>query len=222
MTPFPIPNLPTDNLYKFYALSGIFIAIFSLTAILLTSSGLEREIRNLELKEQTLKLDSLYYQDYSVQLDAQYDKIEDMLKSFPSPDSVRINHRKEYLQQLVDIRSDPSWREYLEFIFKYEDKIVPGQSELKEIDEILEEMEVSAKNLELKTAELKITKSGLRYEKKKLTWIYVFGIIFFLFGSLLSFLGFRLWKNRVQKLIDKKNKIELKLLKQELKNNSQS
>ena len=30
VNPFSIPNVPTDNLYKFYALSGIFIIIFSI------------------------------------------------------------------------------------------------------------------------------------------------------------------------------------------------
>lgn len=30
MNPFTIPNLPTDNLYKFYSISGIIIILFTL------------------------------------------------------------------------------------------------------------------------------------------------------------------------------------------------
>jgi len=31
MNPLSIPNLPTDNLYKFYAISGIVLILFTLT-----------------------------------------------------------------------------------------------------------------------------------------------------------------------------------------------
>ncbi|GGG33413.1 hypothetical protein GCM10011344_37840 [Dokdonia pacifica] len=217
MTPFSVPNLPTDNLYKFYALSGIFIAIFSMSIILLTSFELEREIRNMELTEQKLKVDSIYFKGYRLELESKYKTINNVLRSFPEKDYTE-NSRKEYQQNLANIQADPKWREYLAFIFKYEDQIIPGQSELKEIDKILKEMEIASKGLELKKVELESIKRGIKYEKNKLKFIYLFGSLFFLIGSMLSFFGFRLWKNRIQKIIDKKNKIELRILKRELKN----
>ena len=45
-----LPNLPTDNLYKFMALSGLFLIIFSFTLVLLQanrSQDIHRELKRL-------------------------------------------------------------------------------------------------------------------------------------------------------------------------------
>jgi len=50
MSSFPIPNLPTDNLYKFQALSGLTLLIFSFAFIVLFT---------IEVKNEAIKLDSI-------------------------------------------------------------------------------------------------------------------------------------------------------------------
>ncbi|GAA3622905.1 hypothetical protein [Flavivirga jejuensis] len=42
-----IPNLPTDNIYKFFALSGLFIIIFCITSTELKVSDIESDMDNL-------------------------------------------------------------------------------------------------------------------------------------------------------------------------------
>jgi hypothetical protein len=220
MTSFPIPNPPTDNLYKFYSIAGIVITIFSLTTILVSSFTLEKQIRELNLFEKKVEIDSLNFKSQLNNLDNKLLDLNDKLESYPLGDNKEIYSHENYLQKLIDLQKDPEWRNYLEFFYKYEDHIIPGKIEIKEINSIKNEMKILAHELDIKQLELRLTRENLKSERMKLRVIYCFGIVLIIGGVLLSIFGFKLWNSRVQKFLDEKQILELKILKSELEKES--
>ena len=53
----PIPTLPTDNLYKFMALSGLAILIFSLVFPVIRMSEIKLKMVELEIQGEILKIE---------------------------------------------------------------------------------------------------------------------------------------------------------------------
>jgi|TARA_R110002110_G_scaffold401127_2_gene617868 uncharacterized membrane protein YraQ (UPF0718 family) len=145
-----IPNLPTDNIYKFFALTGLFIVIFSIitSEIKLTDNQTDLDIYGAQATEL----------EYEVQ---------------------RLNSRLE---------KDPHNQVY-------------NSKEL--VDEL------KFKNFKLSNTNELIGKKLDRF-KRTFHWL-LFGVII---GSIISFLGFIYWYNRVQRFLDYKLKLECELKKE--------
>lgn len=50
----PIPTLPTDNLYKFTALSGVVMIIVAIVIVYLTMTGIDKQTQNTGFKQATI------------------------------------------------------------------------------------------------------------------------------------------------------------------------
>ncbi|MEM6515800.1 MAG: hypothetical protein AAF688_06420, partial [Bacteroidota bacterium] len=123
---FSIPSLPTDNLYKFYSLSGLVVLLFSLIFLVIQYDDLINSIDTLKKDVDLLELESDFLSDDIESLNekeaylrsslAEYDISRDFSKS-------KYEHFSEFIKNL---QNDEQYRDYIEFTFKYEEFIIPG------------------------------------------------------------------------------------------------
>ena len=73
---------------------------------------------------------------------------------------------------------------------------------------------------ELKQTELESKNEELKDNLKKFKSFFIFGIYLMIQGFVLSVIGFKRWKSKVQDLLDEKLELELKILKNEIKKSS--
>lgn len=92
-----LPNIPTDNLYKFIAISGLAIFLFGLYLFNSTQSELLLEINRLKLEQEILQLSN-----------------DDFNKK--SLDSLEFNHQAQILQKKVD-QLPKTYKGYLTLTF---------------------------------------------------------------------------------------------------------
>lgn len=116
------------------------------------------------------------------------------------------------------------YRNYLKFLFDYEDKIVPERKELKKGEAKLAKIQRMREELMNAQADFAAKRAQIQDKIKQETKWYWINIIGMCVGSVLIYWGFRLWYQKVQRPLDIKIELENKLLrsdinKQQLENN---
>lgn len=71
-----IPNIPTDNYYKFLSISGITIIMISIIFCYVERNNLINEIENIELHTIKLNLETKFLQEDSFKLDNEMDSLQ--------------------------------------------------------------------------------------------------------------------------------------------------
>lgn len=71
-----IPNIPTDNYYKFLSISGITIIMISIIFCYVERNNLINEIENIELQTIKLKLETKFLEEDSFKLDNEMDSLQ--------------------------------------------------------------------------------------------------------------------------------------------------
>lgn len=174
-----IPKIPTDNLYKFKALSGIILIIASLFVFIY----LEKD-----------KYESL------IEI-AKYSELS-------SIDSTQINDSIIYYEKLLDIKETAFKQKYkFHHDSLYIENPVLNSSMIKDIENIWN-IKLKIQNLrsksEFRNTELRIQNKIENIKEIFYKFSYVVLIILGGFGILLSIFGFRQWYVRTQKYFDKK------------------
>lgn len=195
-----IPNLPTDNLYKFLALSGLALFIFTLYLQLKNSSELFKEIDQIKIEVKLLDQDSILlnhrieeikekqyilleyfvekYTDLKIYIDPKIypDLVKSISNNKPKSDSI-LTYNAIYSMALRDPELQPL---YVEYKSMYEDNLNWT-------------IEYSKKMIE-KDEQLKLLKGkGIRLK--------IYSIIYGLFGLLglyISYKGFLNWYLKIQ------------------------
>ena len=218
MNPFTIPNLPTDNLYKFYAITGVSISLFSFVFVILCYLNLINDIDNLNARTEILTLEAIFlkedikeYKNLKVELTEEYKSYE-----FPPADSIGNKYELRKFQ-LEKLRTDSSYRDYLKFLEDYESQVFPILKTAKELLELGENIISAKRKYELKDSELQYKREKSKKKLLELVLIYIIGVIALFYGYKLARKGFRLWKINVQEIIDEKLKLELEILQLKIK-----
>ncbi|WP_321997483.1 zinc ribbon domain-containing protein [Draconibacterium orientale] len=176
-----IPNLPTDNLYKFIALTGVLLFVLSVFYPVYQKTKIRDEIsiHNGEAKK----------------LDVEREKLKNKQKEIKS--QVKILDKKINLDN-NSIVSDT---------LIVRTKIVGGSKELvdlsSQIDKLIEEYLTLKLELDIKTIEINTKLEIVENKKYDLDTIDEASNIFSPASLLLAFVGFLLWYERTQKLQDK-------------------
>lgn len=154
-----IPNIPTDNYYKFFALSGI---VISITCVILffnqyniindALDKIEIEISQFEIERKFIEEDSLV-----LQKDINLAQISDSSLSNFNIDSVITEFFKS---NVASLQRDKNQRDFFDFLFKYEDKIIPILPKYRKLKESFAE--------QLKMRRALIQKSALINAKLKI------------------------------------------------------
>lgn len=195
-----IPNIPTDNLYKFMALSGVIIVLFFISVFILRLAQINENLskENIEIEELIFERLLLQEKDSVLMIEIKdlrdaYDKYK-----FNSKDTIIV------LDDLIKSLKDPEHREYLKFFYTYQSEIIPEQKLLNDLNQRIKLREENRNLLRIKGNLITIKNSQIKSDIKSLRrfiWLMAIGCFS---GYYLASRGFRLWYNRVQKYLDKK------------------
>jgi hypothetical protein len=195
-----LPNLPTDNLYKFMALSGLSLIISMIILFAHENSKLSDRYErfSFDLTQSKIEKETLYCR--KIKINEEIEKLEEKVNNYEIDSS--ILSEKINLKELKESLNDKDHRTYLEFLFKYMDCIIPEKKEAEIIDKKIEELETIEDKLREKDAYIEHYKFFIEINNvliKRLEWV-VFFLIFV--GSVVSVKGFSLWYRKVQKYLD--------------------
>lgn len=217
MTPNDITTLPTDNLYKFYSIAGIIIVIIALALSYIPVFDLLDKIHKLELESAKVDMEVKFLNEdveiYEIKMEKLFNELSELDISSKSNNTAY----DKFIEKLNNIRTNPEWRTYLEFIYKYEDKVFPEIAKYNEIKELENKIIDASRKVDLKIEKQRFVSKKIKFEIWKSVFIGLICSISLYFGLNLAIKGFDLWKTRVQDIIDRKNEIEISLLEADLK-----
>jgi len=200
-----IPNLPTDNLYKFIALSGLVILAFSVTyplhldqkvMILYDEYSLEKDQTRLEEDRLRYSIKALRESTEALQ--------EKLSKVVISNEEVVSN-----ISAIKENLKNEEYREQVKFMHEYGDSVIPYRSETIEKNKHTKELQDEIHQLKLKEiyiANLEERINHLFKRRKVLNFISWIGSVL---GGVLAGVGFILWYFKVQQVLDLKLKFEM-------------
>lgn len=203
-----LPNLPTDNLYKFIALSGIIILLLSITTPQIMLNKIadniieeETELRRWQLEIEFLKEERQFVTDKMALVDSMRSKY-----------NLNIDEQANIsTQEFIDRLYDQDYRNALQFFYNNREKIFPSWEISNEIIKQLNDLSDAYKQIRLKKFQIDRNFEIIKKNKQKTItywWLFIVGTII---GLIMSFFGFYFWYVRVQKYLDKKLYYELKI-----------
>ena len=205
-----MPNLPTDNLYKFIALSGVLLSITIIVLMYSTMGNLTDEVTKLETEVGELS--------FGISLsESRMNLITTKLKQLDKETTKKFGINKTLkdstdFDKFIDSFHNPEQREYYKFIVTYRDNIIP---ELKEYEKLFErriEIDKLNDDIKLKNHQLRRKNEIL---KEKLNHIKLYAFLWFIglvVSAIMISVGFTFWYFRVQIFLDYKLKAETKIL----------
>src|ERR1035437_4077886 len=141
-----IPDLPTDNLYKFISIFGLIICLYSITIPFLKLNSIEIEVQNnngeANLLEQEVK--SMEGDDRAI--DYKIREIRNELGKYKYDTTSLIIDLEKYKKQLYK----KDYRDYIEFINKYEEIVFPVTKKIKELDSLVEKQKSNKREIQKK------------------------------------------------------------------------
>jgi hypothetical protein len=198
-----IPNLPTDNLYKFMATSGVVSIIVCLILVSITSNDKHKEFNNIYTEYLLLdyeigvlhEKDSILFKDIST--------LKNKLSKYQTQ-----NEKQEDIE-LGDIQlfySNPENRDLFIFLQKYHNEIIPEALDFQNLQlkesQLVENRENLHKKEILLNERYRIWKEA-HNRNEIIIWVLIVTAII---GSNLAVWGFSFWYNRVQIYLDKQIK----------------
>lgn len=222
MNPLNLPNIPTDNLYKFNSLSGIVLILFIFTTLTFSLFKIQDDIDdkkksvamvNVEVEYLTMKVNELraFQSGLNKRLNTEnlgYKRIDSIINLNQQP----LNR----IERINVMQFSPEYREFLQFFYDYNDFIFPENEISKEIVAMAEELELIENEIKLKLAKIDIENEILMRRIWEIVVLIVCGAVFISISLRMTFKGFRLWKENVQDPMDKKIKMEIELMEFEL------
>lgn len=211
-----LPNLPTDNLYKFISLTGILFVVFFFVYPLTRIDRIRNKQISLDAELSMLNASNEIFDAKLNSFGKDVKTLEKKIKdNYGKSDSLSKYENKPRINlvELLNNLHDKEYREYIKFTFDYEKKIIPEKFEL----ELLKRMSDSIREIENKQ---KLTLVGIKSKNAQISenikqengWIWA-EILGFTLGLILIALGFKFWYNKVQIPLDEKLKLEVELLK---------
>ncbi len=211
-----IPNIPTDNYYKFLSLSGVLIMVTSLFIGLTEYNSISTDIDNIDLEVTKLKLDKKFLIEDLKKVEIQIDDLQKSTDVHNLNDSYEENFIFLKSNQ-TSIQNDKNFRDYIEFIFKYKRELMPEIIKAEKIKIDIAKQKKFDREIQIKQATIEFKTKLLR--SKANTWYFmsITCVIFFISGQFISKKGFKNWYLLVQKPSDEKLKLEVDELKKKIR-----
>lgn len=192
-----LPNLPTDNLYKFFAITGLLILLISIGSYITSFNNLNRDIIEFMKKLDLLEIEINYHHDDIIELDKIlktdfYSKLDTSVLNRYEKDTIR-NARTSLIKYKYFLNSLPS-----------------TDTNLKTFTSLVMESIKNYRMIENKVVEINYYDKRISQNKSLLTGHCILSIIGLIFGIYLTFKGFFNWYFKYQKYQDKLIKKESK------------
>jgi hypothetical protein len=188
-----IPKIPTDNLYKFKAISGIVIIIISLASITYNTINLFSELFELNYEWDIIQFEA---KTLSHDINSIYDVVKQ--KSSNLPDSIQ----EQIFNGGTDVTSDSNSFSVLIWDYMLESNQIHDPSEIAIIKAV---KLLTEKNIEIKRKGYEL----LYLEKKRQMSLIIFiahsviTLLLLIWGGKLAIFGFHSWYYKLQKYQDK-------------------
>lgn len=207
-----IPNIPTDNYYKFLSLSGILIMVVTMFFCVNQQNSLSTEIENINFELTKLELERKFLTEDSKKVEIQIEDLEKHANKIDvkAPDKEVSNFFKF---NQTSIQNDKNFRDYLEFLFKYKEEMIPEITKAEKIKIELEKQKKLERELQFKIVSIDLKTKLLGSKINTSLFINVTGVLFFVGGCIISRRGFKNWYLLVQKPSDEKLQLEVDELK---------
>ncbi|MEW7292870.1 hypothetical protein [Aquimarina sp. 2304DJ70-9] len=228
MSLFNIPSLPTDNLYKFYAITGLTICVITASFLGVSYIKLKDDQYAINAELALLHVEVEFAEEKSKDIVKLINKLDKEVDAFYKGQELEVNsspstNRYEIeVDRQVKLAVDKELREYYKFQFDYEKQLFPYKVKQAKIPELIEELDVVKKAIKLKSVEVNSKSVKLDMKRNQLISLTMLCSIIIVFGIWLSNRGFYLWKTRVQDKIDEKLKLELLALNYNEQNSEES
>ncbi len=198
-----IPNLPTDNLYKFMATSGVVISIVCLILVIISSKERDKELSNIHTEYLLLdyEIEVLHKKDsiLFIEISALKDRVDKYETRKEKPVKVKLD-------DLQTIYSNAENRDLFIFLQKYHNELIPEALDFKNLQLKEAQLADNREILHRKEILLKDRSRIWKEEQKRgkiIIWILMSAAII---GSNLAVWGFFLWYKRVQIYLDRQIK----------------
>lgn len=205
-----LPNLPTDNLYKFVFTAGLTIIILSTILFSTQCDRIRNKIDIIELSLLKNKIETTNLGLDTKELDIEITGIERGLDSTKIDSlSLQLNYR----DNLKRILNDKNYREYLAFIYQHENDLIPYYEQTKLLNLKFEQLANKTREVS-KNAEIILLQNKQLQSEANFLRIYL--ICFFIFmtiGTWMTIDGYKNWNKFVQIPTDERIRIELEKLK---------
>lgn len=206
-----IPNLPTDNLYKFTFLSGLTIIIGSIFLSITQYKGILDKIDATEVSIAKLRHES------NTMLDDQKFIHEQLLRletNIPKGDSFNLINELRVLRSRLE--KDKDYREYYGFLMQHKETLFPYQADFLLISKLNEKNKVLADKHSLNKNIIGLNVKFLKREIIILSCLVFFSLFLILKGYKVALQGYNKWLELVQKPSDEKLQLELNQLRKEI------
>jgi len=207
-----IPNLPTDNLYKFSFLGGLTIVIFAIFLISTKGESIREKLNIFSLEIAKYNSETVSITKELVQLEKENTKLES--------DIGNVKHNKgdynQYITVILSKLNDKIYREYISFISEHENIIFPYNAQIDKLD-------VKSEKIKEKMNQVSLNIDIINVRNKQLDLEFIYYCILLIVVIALEVLGFSIAINgrkgwvKFQNIADEKNAIELSILKLQLK-----
>ena len=203
-----MPNIPTDNLYKFLSLSGIAIFIFSIVYPVYLSKQLDDLVNETTTSIGLMEIETEFLSKKLNELSEESSKKTD--EKSKDCDYKKENNPEKDLKKLLENLYDEKNCDSLKFIYQYKDELFRELKKLKENQKQLIEMRELNHQHNINNYQIKRKIEINRELANDLKTIHRFAFLGIVLGIILAIIGFYLWYNKVQKLLDEKIRLELK------------
>jgi hypothetical protein len=218
-----IPNLPTDNLYKFMTILGMILFAFFFTFPIVYDDDLTKQIFQMKADSSKLDAEVTFLTQDLQELNSSIDTIDtinitkgsEIFKEFVRND----NKRKIDIDGLLDRKDlvfnkiyDSNYREAMKFLYEYYDYLFPEIKKHNDQIKLKDLLYAKTKEVYFKNAELNVKEMHINELLRKESYLFKMTKILCYISSFIIIIGLFLWF-RFQRKVDKKLILEIEVLK---------
>jgi len=206
-----IPNLPTDNLYKFTFLGGLTLVIVSAVLLFTKWTDLYTNVEDLDFAVKKTKIELTFLKEDRAYIKSQINKITKELKITDSIDIV--TNLRVLREQLL---RDRNLREFYAFVWDHRLDLLPYEDDIRKLKAMNESNKLLDRKIRTTNEMYFIKLKALSKETNLMLIFSVLNILLMAIGVLMARHGYFRWYYLVQKPADEKLNIELQLLRKSL------
>lgn len=195
---------PTDNLYKFLAISGLLLIVLSFVPNYFNFQLWEQKyeyLKTLDIYVAELEKYNEDYGKFNTRLKELNQKYDESIESYKKHNELGSDIEKELKEKNFQ-KADELYKSYLS-----DKKIIQDrQNNIKELKTNIEneKKEIDKKTIEIKVkkAEIDKTKNLIEHYNEEISRLRALSILIFVLGIIAAISGFFLWYYRIQKYDD--------------------
>lgn len=206
-----IPNLPTDNLYKFIFIGGLTLVIASCILLVTQYNLLSEKIDAHKVSTTELETElSILEKDLKF-INKDLARLEKKLKT---DDTIDIVTNLDVIRERL--KKDKDFREYYSFLLEHKEDLLPYYKDIAQLEIMINRGDSLERKSSINHVILQEKLKLLRKENRSLILFSLFSLVCMVVGYVMARNGYKKWLTLVQEPADEKIRLELIQLKESL------